>query len=62
MFFTIAGRLLGAVGLLSLALFGALSMFAAETPGLLWIAAGAGIGLASWVYLDWQMLRALFGS
>jgi hypothetical protein len=62
MFFMIAGRLLGAVGLLSLALFATLSMFAAETPGLLWIAAGAGIGLASWVYLDWQMLRALFGS
>ncbi len=62
MFFTVGGRLLGAAGLLSLVLFATLSVFAAETPGLHWIAVGAAIGLAGWVHLDWPMLRALFSS
>ncbi len=62
MFFTVSGRLLGAAGLLSLVLFATLSVFAAETPGLHWIAVGAAIGLAGWLYLDWPMLRDLFGS
>jgi len=62
MFFTVGGRLLGAAGLLSLVLFATLSVFAAETPGLHWIATGAAVGLTGWLYLDWPMLRDLFGS
>jgi len=59
---TVCGRLLGAVGLLSLLLFLALRLFAAELPGLYWIGAGAAIGLIAWVYLDWSLIHRFFSS
>jgi len=59
---TVCGRLLGAAGLLSLLLFLALRLFAAELPGLNWIGAGATIGLCSWLYLDWPLISRFFSS
>jgi ABC-type uncharacterized transport system involved in gliding motility auxiliary subunit len=56
MFVALIGRLLGAVGLLALALFTALSVFAPDAPGLTWLGATAAVGIGGWIYLDWAAL------
>ena len=62
MIVTMIGRLMGALGLLALGLFAALSLFAPEAPGLHWLGATAAVGLGGWVYLDWAALRRFMSS
>ena len=54
---TVVARLLGGVGLLAVALTALLAWLAPEAPGLRYLAAAAGVGLAGWLYLDWDALR-----
>jgi len=61
-FATIAGRILGAFGLLALLLWGLLYYFVDAPPGSSWVGATAAVGLAAWVYLDWEALAGFFGS
>jgi hypothetical protein len=59
---TLFARLLGAAGLLSGLLFASLALFAADTPGLHWIAASAALGLGGWLGLDWPLVSGFFAS
>ncbi|MCP4873532.1 MAG: GldG family protein [Proteobacteria bacterium] len=62
MFATIAGRILGALGLMAAVLYGFMLWLVPDTAGASWVGATAAVGLASWVYLDWEALAGLFGS
>lgn len=62
MFAVVIGRLLGALGVLALGLFGALMFFASDAPGLSYLGATAALGLSGWVYLDWAALGRFFAS
>lgn len=59
---TIAGRIMGAAGLMALCLYGAISWFVPDTAAAAWIGAFAAVGLAAWIYLDWAGLARFFGS
>ena len=56
MFVTVIGRSMGALGFLALLLFAALTVFAPDAPGLTWLGATAAVGIAGWIYLDWEAL------
>jgi hypothetical protein len=62
MFATVVGRMMGAVGLMALGLYSLMAFFVPDTPGLAWVGATAAVGLAAWVYLDWEALARFFGS
>ena len=58
----IAGRIMGAVGLMATAMYLAVIFFVPETPGISWVGAFGAVGLAAWVYLDWTALSGFFAS
>jgi|GEM_PF-2741829 len=58
----VLGRLMGAVGLLALVLFGTMAAFAPEFAGLRWLGACAAVGLSGWVYIDWEALSRFAAS
>ena len=57
----ILGRLLGAFGRLTLALYLALSLFG-TVPWAHWVGATGALAFTSWIYLDWDSLSRFFGS
>jgi hypothetical protein len=58
----VAGRIMGAMGLMATAMYLALIFFVPETRGISWVGAFGAVGLAAWVYLDWTALSRFFGS
>ena len=62
MFATIVGRILGAIGLFALGLYGLLAFFLPELAGKSWVGATGAVGVAARVYLDWDALAGFFGS
>lgn len=58
----VAGRIMGAAGLMALAMYLAVTFLVPETRGISWVGAFAAVGLAAWVYLDWTALSRFFGS
>lgn len=59
---TIVGRILGALGVMAAGLYAALYLLVPEAPGIAWVGATGLVGIASWVYLDWEGLARFFGS
>lgn len=62
MFGTIVGRILGALGFMAGMLYALLFWFLPESAGVSWVGATAAVGVAAWVYLDWDALARFFGS
>ena len=58
----VAGRIMGAIGLMALAMYFAVTFLVPDTRGISWVGAFAAVGLAAWVYLDWAVLSRFFGS
>jgi hypothetical protein len=56
------GRLMGAVGFLSLLLFGAVLYLAPDFAGARWLGAAAAVGLSGWVYIDFEALSRFAAS